>query len=336
MPDKEAMYYEKKSDQAVQCFLCPHRCLIRDGKSGICGARKNENGTLFTLNYGKISGNSMDPIEKKPLYHFHPGKPIYSVGTIGCNLKCPFCQNYQIARYFDNVQLGYLREMSPQDVVDSAIKSGSFGIAYTYSEPSVWMEFVLETAKLSRNKGLKNVMVTNGFIESQPLEDALPYIDAANIDLKAFTEESYRRLGGRLEPILKAIEQYFRGEVHIELTTLIVPKLNDNEESFRKTVDWIAALSPKIPYHLSRYHPSYQYREPATGIDVINRFYEIAKEKLHYVYRGNVMENGDTVCPHCGNVLVNRSSYTTRVTGFDPDSDRPVCKQCGNEVDFKL
>lgn len=336
MPKIEAMYYEHKDEKKVQCHMCPHDCLIRDGKAGICGARKNEEGTLYSLNYGKISGNSMDPIEKKPLYHFHPGMPIYSIGTVGCNLKCMFCQNFQIARYFDDEQLGRIRELTPEQVVDEAAGSGSFGIAYTYSEPSVWMEFVLETAKLSRNKNLKNVMVTNGFIEEKVLQDALPYIDAANIDLKAFTEESYRRLGGRLEPVKNIIRLYHTYGIHIELTTLIVTKFNDNEEDFRKMVDWIAEISPSIPYHLSRYYPHYKYNEPPTQMDIMDRYYNIASEKLNYVYRGNVMENGHTYCPQCGNVLVNRMGYTTRVTGFDQKAKQPVCNNCGRKVDFRI
>jgi pyruvate formate lyase activating enzyme len=237
-----ARYYESEQNGTVRCFLCPHKCRIAPAKSGLCGTRANREGTLYSVNYGVVSGISMDPIEKKPLYHYHPGEQIFSIGTVGCNLDCQFCQNYHISRYFDNHNALQPERYSAPDLADAAVDSGSFAIAYTYSEPVVWFEFVEDLSRLARDRGLRNVWVTNGFIESAPLKEAVPFIDAMNIDLKAFTDKSYRDLRGKLDLVLKTIETCFKSGVHIEITTLVVPGVSDDPTQLEGIARWIASI----------------------------------------------------------------------------------------------
>ncbi|HHY40205.1 MAG TPA: AmmeMemoRadiSam system radical SAM enzyme [Syntrophaceticus sp.] len=283
---QEARYYEKMDDQLVWCHLCPQNCKIKPGRKGICRARQNHDGVLYTLNYGKLTSWGIDPIEKKPLHRFCPGSLIFSVGTFGCNFRCGFCQNWEIAH-------GDLptREVTAEELVKIALdarRAGSIGIAYTYSEPMIWYEFVYDTAKRARQEGLKNVLVTNGFVQKEPLMELLPYIDAMNIDVKAFTEEFYRKTcGGQLDPVLRTVELAHK-TCHVEITTLVVPGMNDSEEEISSLVDWIASLDPSIPLHLSRYFPRYKFDLPPTPIATLKRAKEIALEKLKYVYLGNV------------------------------------------------
>jgi len=283
---QEARYYEKLDEQLVWCHLCPQNCKIKPGKKGICRARQNQDGVLYTLNYGQLTSWGIDPIEKKPLHRFYPGSWIFSVGTFGCNFHCGFCQNWQIAHRDPPT-----REVTPEELVEVAVdakKSGSIGIAYTYSEPMVWYEFVYDTAKRARQEGLKNVLVTNGFVQKEPLMELLPFIDAMNIDVKAFTDEFYRKTcGGRLGPVLRTVELAHQS-CHVEITTLVVPGMNDSEEEISSLVDWIASLDPSIPLHLSRYFPRYKFDLPPTPIDTLKKAKEIALKKLKYVYLGNV------------------------------------------------
>ncbi len=281
---KEALYYEKIPGNIVRCHLCPYECPIPPGGRGACGVRQNADGILYSLIYGKTTGISLDPIEKKPLYHYHPGEEILSLGTRGCNLHCDFCQNWHISQGAD----GPVENITSPEVVRRAKELGSFGIAYTYNEPFVWYEFVLDTAKLARQNGLKNVLVTNGFVNREPLEEMLPYIDAMNIDLKALDEDFYAKIcKGRLKPVLDVIKTSAKA-CHVELTNLIIPTLNDSEGSVRKMVDWIYDnLGPETPLHLSRYFPCYKMKLPPTPVETLKRAERIAKEKLRYVYIGN-------------------------------------------------
>lgn len=329
-----AQYFEVETVASVRCLLCPHHCRIAPGKTGLCGARLNENGTLFTRNYSVVSGMSMDPIEKKPLYHFHPGKRIFSIGTVGCNLDCPFCQNFQISRYFDTRSLMQLDKIMPGEMVDIAVRNGSFGIAYTYSEPAVWYEYVYDVSKLAHKKGLANVWVTNGFIESSPLKAILPYIDAANVDLKAYDDQAYRELRGAFEPVLATIETLYAAGVHLELTTLVVPGLNDDPARLVELAKRIAAIDRKIPYHLSRYFPRYRYRNEATDVELLERIRAAVSEHLDYVYVGNTGSESDTLCPNCGNVLIQRSGYSTVLSGIGTGDSGLVCKNCGVKADI--
>ncbi|MFA5143361.1 MAG: AmmeMemoRadiSam system radical SAM enzyme [Candidatus Omnitrophota bacterium] len=282
---REALYYEKLDIKKVRCHLCPYNCVISDSGRGACGVRVNKDGTLYTEVYDKTTGIALDPIEKKPLYRYHPGEYILSLGTRGCNLHCEFCQNWHISQEIDTPT----QSITSSQVIDKAKSLGSFGIAYTYNEPFIWYEFVLETARLAAKNGLKNVLVTNGYVNMGPLEGMLPYIDAMNIDLKSFDDKFYTKVcKGSLKPVLEVIKRSHRS-CHIELTNLIIPSLNDSEDTIRKMVDWIYGnLGPEAPLHLSRYFPCYKMSLPSTPIGTLKKAAEIAKAKLKYVYIGNV------------------------------------------------
>ena len=326
----EALFYEKGEDNRTFCRLCPKLCTIREGRTGFCRVRKNQGGVLYSLNYGRVSSYAMDPVEKKPLYHFYPGSAVLSLGSVGCNLQCGFCQNWQIAHADPGTVY-----LSPAEAVAAAreeIRRGvkCVGLAYTYNEPFMWYEYVCDTARLARKEGLKNVLVTNGYVNEEPLRQLLPYIDAMNIDVKGFTEEYYKSTClGRLEPVLRTVE-ISRAHCHVELTTLLVPGLNDSEEEIRRLVDWVAGLSPDIPLHFSRYFPSYRFDLPPTPLETMQKARAVAREKLRYVYLGNApeLEGGDTVCPACGEPLIRRTGYRVRVTGLEGKK----CRRCGEEA----
>jgi pyruvate formate lyase activating enzyme len=282
---KEALFYEAKDNLRVQCNLCPHNCLIPEGKVGLCGVRQNQKGKLYTLIYEQATSVALDPVEKKPLYHFHPGEFILSVGTKGCNLSCLFCQNWSISKDLD----ASTEKVTSQFLVERAKKLNSFGIAYTYNEPFIWYEFVLDTARLAKKQGLKNVLVTNGFVNLEPLKNILPFIDAMNIDLKSIDEKFYVNVcAGKLAPVLEAIKESAK-HCHVELTNLIIPTLNDSRENFTKLVDWIYEnLGDTVPLHFSRYFPCYKMDLPATPVATLKLAEQIAKKKLKFVYLGNV------------------------------------------------
>ncbi|MGB9791036.1 MAG: AmmeMemoRadiSam system radical SAM enzyme [Thermacetogeniaceae bacterium] len=328
---REAEFYKTLGDSKVQCLLCPHMCLLSVGQRGLCRVRENIGGKLYTLNYGRVSSLGIDPIEKKPLYHFYPGRQIFSVGTFGCNFRCQFCQNWEISQGEPATE-----EFSPERLVAMALRardgSDSVGIAYTYSEPVVWYEFVYDCAKLAHEKGLKNVLVTNGSIQEEPLMRLLPYIDAMNIDVKAFTSDYYRRVcRGELEPVLRTVERAY-GNCHIELTTLLVPGMNDSDEEIEALVDWVASLGKEVPLHFSRYFPRYRMELPPTPLKTLVRAWELARRKLDYVYIGNAWELGEkydnTCCPECGALLVRRSGYYVVLSGLEGRK----CKECGAEI----
>ncbi|MCK5568982.1 MAG: AmmeMemoRadiSam system radical SAM enzyme [Spirochaetes bacterium] len=324
--EKEAMYFEKGESNKVKCHLCPHNCSIAPGKVGICGVRKNKEGTLYTTIYGEVSSIAMDPIEKKPLYHFYPGSVILSIGTVGCSFRCKFCQNYNISQ-----DPGYPTDCySPDEIVNQALKSGSIGIAYTYSEPFIWYEYVLDTCKAAKNAGMKNVFVTNGYLNREPLLKLLPNADAFNIDLKSFNEEFYRKVvGGKLKPVLKTIEEISKqGGTRLEVTTLIIPGYNDSDEEMEKITDFLASLDKDIPYHLSAYYPMHYFTTPPTPVKTLVRLKKIASKKLNYVYIGNVREDGGTYCPACGSLLIERYGYKIKILNYQDG----VCKKCGKSV----
>ncbi|MFH1189790.1 MAG: AmmeMemoRadiSam system radical SAM enzyme [Candidatus Omnitrophota bacterium] len=282
---KEALFYEKLDSRRVRCRLCPVECLITEGRRGSCGVRVNNGGVLYSEVYGKVASASLDPIEKKPLYHYHPGEHIFSIGTKGCNLHCAFCQNWEISQGSN----AGLEDIAAEEVVKRAKGSGSFGIAYTYNEPFIWYEFVLECAKLAKKSGLENVLVTNGYVNVGPLEEILPYIGAMNIDLKAFNEGFYAKLcGGKLVSVLEVIKRAVKG-CHVELTTLIIPGMNDSEEEIAREARWIRDNAGyETPLHLSRYFPCYKMKLEPTPLATLERAREIAAESLKYVYLGNV------------------------------------------------
>lgn len=323
---REAMFYEKGERGSVECSLCPHRCAIAPGRSGLCRVRKNVDDALYSTNYGRVSSLNMDPIEKKPLYHFYPGSPIFSVGSFGCNFRCKFCQNWQIAQVSE-----VPTEFIPAEELVKIAKSqpGNIGIAYTYNEPTIWYEYVIECAELAKKEGLKNVLVTNGFIELKPLEQLLPYVDAMNIDVKAYTEDFYKSIAaGSLSAVKRTVERALES-CHVEITTLLIPGLNDEDEEIEALSRWLSELSRDIPLHLTRYFPQYRMNRPPTPVDTLKRARDIARRYLNYVYTGNVAdeEGSSTHCPRCGEVLIRRYGYRVEVgiTGSK-------CPKCGSEI----
>ena len=282
---RESVHCEILEAGKVRCLLCPNYCLLKKGQTGKCGVRQNQDGRLYSLIYGEATSVALDPIEKKPLYHFHPGKFILSLGTKGCNLKCPWCQNWSISQDLASPT----ERITPEEIVARAKQLKSFGIAYTYNEPFVWYEFVCDTARLAHREGLKNVLVTNGYVNQKPLEEIIGFIDAMNIDVKSMEESFYQKYcQGMLLPVLKTAE-FSAAKCHIEITNLIIPTLNDQEENFRKLTDWIEErLGKDTPLHFSRYFPAHKTDLAPTPIETLKKAQAIAKEKLRYVYLGNV------------------------------------------------
>lgn len=319
----EAMYYEKRDDKIVKCKLCPHGCVIRDGDMGVCRVRENSGGTLISLNYGKIASFAYDPIEKKPLYHFYPGSKILSIGTYGCNLKCDFCQNWEISQ-----KKSMTMELEDEDILLMAKSRGSIGIAYTYNEPSISYEYVLHLCKLVKSRGLKNVLVTNGYINEEPLKELLPYVDAMNIDLKSIEDGFYRRIcKGKLEPVMNTIKMAAK-QVHVEITNLIIDGLNSSEDQIDRLAKWISEIDDNIPLHLTKYFPAYRMNLPPTSYDTLMRAKKTAEKHLKYVYVGNVMGiDRNTYCPSCSYEVVNRS-ITGQITGIKDGK----CSNCGHAI----
>jgi len=327
----ESQFYIKTDSLSVECQICPRNCKIKNGRVGTCNTRLNRNGVLESVQWGIISSSSLDPIEKKPLYHFYPGKMIYSIGCFGCNLTCLFCQNFEITQYVPQ-NIDSLRIISPNDIIQKAkIYSNNIGIAYTYNEPTVWYEYMLETAILAKQQGLKNVMVSNGFINQLPLNQLLGVIDAFNIDLKSFSDDFYRKItGGSLEPVLDSLKAIRKSGKHLEVTFLAIPHLNDNPDEAKSMFEWIAnELGEQTVLHINRYHPSYLLNNQATNLESLKRLYDLAKEKLQFVYLGNIQCNdlgNNTSCPKCGNVVIKRIGF--KASSIEIDS-KGNCNKCG-------
>lgn len=295
-----ALYYEKLDNAMVRCRLCPHGCEIRPGHTGICGVRQNDGGTLIASSYGQITALALDPIEKKPLARFHPGSYILSAGSYGCNFRCRFCQNHTISMgsaVDDDREAFHDRwpesiHVLPEVLVDKALElvpEGNIGIAYTYNEPLIGYEYVYDCCRLAHEKGLKNVVVTNGYICREPLQELLPFIDAFNIDLKSFRDAFYRKLCGGLSGHVKHTIEMAASCCHVEVTTLIIPGLNDSEDEMEELASWLASVSPDIPLHLSRFFPRFKMLDrPPTPPEKIYSLVDIAREHLKYVYTGNL------------------------------------------------
>ena len=323
---------------AVRCGLCPRACSIPNGGFGACRVRGSKNGRALIPFYGFISALSLDPIEKKPLYHFRPGTDILSVGFAGCNLRCPFCQNWRISQNTDIEG----RRMRPGDIVSAALRANSAAIAYTYSEPLVHAEFLLDCMTLARRHGIANVLVSNGCVNIDAAREILALTSAANIDLKSFSAETYEKvLGGNLETVLECIRLAFAMRVHIEITTLVVPGLNDSEEEIGRCADFIASLSKTVPYHVSAYHPDYRWNAPPASAALLLDIAETARKRLSFVYTGNIADEtfSNTACPRCGAVLVRRRGYRVDSAALAaPPAGEPFyrCAACGDETDIRL
>jgi len=328
-----ALYYESLDDHKVKCTLCPHYCILAPGKYGICKVRQNTDGQLMTNNYGKVCAIRFDPIEKKPLYHFSPGKSILSVGSIGCNLSCKFCQNYEISQCGVE-DYPYLHEYTAEEIIKVALKdSESCGISYTYNEPTVWFEFMIDIASQAAQQNLSNVVVTNGFINPDPLAELGNYIDAFSLDLKSFNNQFYKKLtGASLDPVLRTAKTIRSMGKHLEITNLIVTHENDNIEDFTLLVKWIAdELGPDTVLHISRYFPTYKMNHEATPVATLDALYNIASDHLDYVYMGNLRsQNGqNTFCKHCGELAISRYGYITTWEGLD---EKGNCTSCGEHI----
>lgn len=282
---KESVHCELLVGGRVRCLLCPNYCLLKKEQTGKCGVRQNQNGRLYSLIYGETTSCALDPIEKKPLYHFHPGSSILSLGTKGCNLKCPWCQNWSISQNLDCPT----QKTTPEEVVAKAKQINCLGVAYTYNEPFIWYEFVYDTARLVHQQGLKNVLVTNGYVNQKPLEEIIGLIDAMNIDVKSMQEDFYQKYcQGHLAPVLKTAE-FCAASCHVEITNLVIPTLNDQKKNFQQLTDWIAGkLGEQTPLHFSRYFPAYKTEIHPTPIETLKQAQAVAKKKLRYVYLGNV------------------------------------------------
>ena len=321
---QEARYYEALPDRKVACRLCPRECTIAPGRTGFCGIRSNVDGALRADLYGKVAAVQMDPIEKKPLYHFHPGADILSIGTNGCNFRCEWCQNWHLSDGRAST-----RDASPQEIVAMARQRDSMGIAYTYNEPLVWYEHVHDCCRLAHDAGLVNVFVTNGFINPEPLAELLPLADAMNIDLKSMRDDDYKRYSkGRLAPVQHTIREASK-VCHVEVTNLIVTGVNDTREHISALVEFVASVDKAIPLHFSRYFPNFKFDNPPTAEETIQLAYELGTAELDYVYVGNIhlAHTSDTLCPSCGNLLISRSGYQTLIVDV---RDRK-CGKCGFE-----
>ncbi|MGQ9831367.1 MAG: AmmeMemoRadiSam system radical SAM enzyme [Thermochromatium sp.] len=356
---KEARFYDQLDAERVQCRLCPHDCIIANGGRGVCAVRYNSRGTLFTLVADRLVSRHLDPIEKKPLFHCYPGSTTYSIATVGCNLRCTFCQNWEISQWPREhlpkhsksdtpesaegqplcpqlVRLGERvagEPVTPAQIVRAARASGARSIAYTYTEPTIFYELAYETACLAREAGLANVFVTNGYINAPPQHELACVLDAANVDLKFFRDESYRRLSrSRLQPVLDAIARYHALGVWIEVTTLVIPGVNDSDEELRGIARFIHSLSPDIPWHVSRFHGAYRMTDVMpTPPDTLRRAADIGREAgLRYVYVGNLPGDGDedTQCPGCGARLIRRYGFYL----LENRIQHGVCPECGTPV----
>ena len=328
---KEAMLYERLSDGRVKCNLCSHRCVIKDGSYGICGVRQNIDESLFSLAYDKIIASHIDPIEKKPLFQFYPGSRSYSIATVGCNFTCKHCQNFDISQ-FPGEKKGYIvgERIGPEEVVKGADSSGCKSIAYTYTEPTIFFELAYESAKIAHSKGIKNIFVSNGFMTSEALSKISPYLDGINIDLKAFNDKFYKEIcGGRLEPVLENIKLAKKLGIWIEVTTLIIPTLNDSQNELRKIAEFIKDVDKDIPWHISQFYPTHKLTNLSrTPVETLHMAREIGiKTGLHYVYEGNVpgMGNESTYCYKCGELLIERWGYSI-IKNIVKDSYCPSCK----------
>jgi len=319
---KEALLYEKLDNGLVHCYLCSHHCRIIDKELGFCGVRQNIGGQLYTRAYGRVIAAHVDPIEKKPLYHFLPGSFSFSIATIGCNFRCGFCQNWEISQAAFGGQKQVLspeeatpgEELSPEDIVSAALRNKCKSVSYTYTEPTIFFEYAYETAKLAREKGLYNNFVTNGFMTKDCLKLIRPYLDAANVDLKFFKDSSYKKIcAGSLEPVLDSIKAMKEYGIWVEITTLIVPGENDSEEELSGIARFIAGVDKNMPWHVSRFHPDYKFTgyEP-TPESSLKRAQDIGKKYgLAYIYAGNVYGLGDdTFCPSCRKLLIKREIFS--------------------------
>lgn len=330
---KEAMLYEPLEDHEVRCDLCAHHCKIQEGERGICHVRENQGGSLKTLVYGRTISQHVDPVEKKPLFHFYPGSRAYSIATPGCNFRCQWCQNADISQMPRERQMIMGSEASPEEIVASATDQGCKSIAYTYTEPTIFFEYAHDTAKIAHERGLKNIFVTNGYMTEKALRKIEPYLDAANVDLKGFRDDFYRKyVGAKLDPVLKNLRKIKELDIWLEVTTLIIPELNDSTEELRDVAKFIAGeLGVETPWHISRFHPAYEMHDiQPTPLERIREAYRIGRDEgLKHIYSRYVEKGADTHCAACGQVLINRQGYMAFENRINGESK---CPDCGAKI----
>jgi pyruvate formate lyase activating enzyme len=331
---KEAMCYEKRENSEVQCHLCCHNCLIKKGQRGICAVRENREGVLYSLVYGKVISMNIDPIEKKPLFHFLPGSTSFSIATVGCNFRCKHCQNYEISQFPRERRFEIPgRDMTPAQIVDAAVQHGCESISYTYTEPTIFFELAYDCARLAHQRGIKNVFVSNGYTGTEAARIIAPYLDANNIDLKG-SDTFYREIcGARLQPVRDTIRLMKEQGVWVEVTTLIIPGHNDSEADLTDIAAFIASVDPGIPWHVSQFHPTYKLRDkPITPVSTLRRARETGfAAGLKYVYEGNVPGEGgeNTYCPSCKKLLLKRFGYRI----LENHLSEGKCPDCSTTID---
>ncbi|WP_025209268.1 AmmeMemoRadiSam system radical SAM enzyme [Hippea sp. KM1] len=334
---KEAYLYSRLEDNKVQCNLCSFRCKLADGKIGICGVRKNEGGTLYSMVYSKTIAKAIDPIEKKPLFHFLPSSKSFSIATVGCNFNCLHCQNADISQYPKEHNGAIVGEdYPPERVVEDAINAGCKSIAYTYTEPTIFFEYAIDTARIAKDKGLKNIFITNGYMTKEAIDLMDGLIDAANVDLKAFNDAFYMQIcgGARLKPVLDSIEYMKSKGIWVEVTTLVIPTANDDPAEAMQIAEHIYNIDPSIPWHISRFYPAYKFSDVMpTPVEVIKNFRQIGLSMgLKYVYTGNMPgdEGEHTYCPSCGELLIARYGY--EILSYTIKDGK--CPKCGAKIDI--
>jgi len=332
---KDAMLYEILDENTVCCSLCKHRCKIREDKRGICGVRENRGGKLYSLVYGKVIAEHIDPIEKKPLFHFQPGSRAFSIGTVGCNFHCKHCQNFDISQY-PHEHSGEIigQDRTPEQLVEATKNAGCKTIAYTYTEPTIFYELAYDTAVLAQKQGIKNVFVSNGYMSPEAAHKIAPYLDAINIDIKALTDKFYQDVcGAHLKPVLETIQLMKDLGVWVEVTTLIIPGLNDGERELRDIARFVKGIGPETPWHVSKFYPAYRLLDrPPTPVATLRHARELGMEEgLRYVYEGNVAGEGDehTYCYACGALLIERYGLDLIASHLENGN----CPECGAKID---
>jgi len=329
---KEALLYKKLPDGEVLCSLCSHRCRIQNGNSGICGVRVNKGGVLYTLVYAKAVALNVDPIEKKPLYHYLPGSLSFSIAAAGCNFRCGFCQNWEISQLKPQEDDVLGKEVMPEEIVSAALKNNCASISYTYTEPTIFFEYALDTARLAHKAGLGNVFVTNGYMTAEAISQLSPFLDAANIDLKFFSDDDYRKhCGGSLQPVCASIETMKKAGIWVEVTTLVIPGENDSDDEMKAIADFLAGIDRDIPWHVSRFHPDYQLiKAPHTPPDTLSKAERIGRERgLRFVYCGNIAGwDTDTYCPSCGRCVISRKGLSV----LENHLQKGICAFCGEKI----
>lgn len=331
---REAMLYDKLAGGIVHCSLCAHRCTINPGRRGICGVRENKDGVLYSLVYGTLIAGHVDPVEKKPFFHVYPASRSYSIAAVGCNFRCEFCQNHEISQMPRSTLMIMGEDISCAEIVARAKNSGSKTIAYTYTEPTVYFELAYETAILACEEGLKNVFVTNGFMTKEAMETIAPYLAAANVDLKSIRDDFYQKqCGARLGPVLETLKKMKQAGIWLEITTLLIPGINDSDQELRDIAKFIVRLGADTPWHISRFHPQFKLRDvPVTPLASLHRAVETGREHgLKYVYSGNVPgdDGENTYCSNCRSLLIERHGFNVISTNLTGNK----CLNCKTELE---